>query len=480
MKKQTLLPVLLLAVCWACCISMAVAQGSGTKAELVTYYHNSGVNGALPALQGDIIGTLKFNALTGTNSIITGASIRTTVTGLVSPGILPCNLVFRTGGSGLLDRMVITEAGLVGIGTLNPTFNLHTVGNTHTTGDFYGRIHMDDNQTTDAAPNTYNDEAYLELKQRSVLSVPGVGGTQGGLFTLAPGGTSDDHQLFFGDDGIYHRRWAGNASSWAGSVWYKILTGEDINGTKNRIAKFTDVSKLGDSRLFDDGTRVGINNFAPAYDLDINGTTHISGSAFISTRLGVGNTAPAEALDVTGNATVSGNSYTGGNLGVGTTAPTQKLDVKGVSLLDGNAFITGNLGINNTAPAYRLHVNGDGYINGKMAIGPTDQFANGYLLSVGGKMIAEEMRVALHGTWPDYVFDPKSPAPDPLVWERYILTHHHLPGLPSAQEVSAAGGVDVGETQRMLLEKVEQLTLIVIEQQKQIEALKVGRKSRKH
>jgi hypothetical protein len=476
MKTRSKLSIVLLSALFLCVFTQkSLAQGSGTKAELVTYFHNSGPGGALPAIQGNLIGTLKFTALTSLNAVGIGGSIESRATGPVSSGILPCNMVFRTGGSGVQDRMVITEAGLVGIGTLNPTFNLHTVGNTHTTGDFYGRIHMDDNQSTDAAPNTYTNEAYLELKQRSVLGVPGIGGTHGGLFTLAPGATSNDHQLFFGDDGIYHRRWTGNASSWAGAIWYKILTGEDINGTKNRVAKFTDVSKLGDSRLFDDGARVGINNFAPAYDLDINGTTHIAGNALVSSKMGIGNVSPAEALDVTGNANISANGYVGGSLGVGTTSPAQKLDVKGNSLLDGSTFITGNLGLNTTTPAHRLHVNGDGYINGKMAIGATDQFASGYLLSVGGNIIAEEMRVELHGSWPDYVFNRDQPAPKPLEWEQYILANNHLPGIPSAKEVNAAGGVDIGETQRLLLEKIEQLTLMVIEQQKQIEALKAAK-----
>ncbi|MCB0588566.1 MAG: hypothetical protein KDD06_24955, partial [Phaeodactylibacter sp.] len=48
----------------------------------------------------------------------------------------------------------------------------------------------------------------------------------------------------------------------------------------------------------------------------------------------------------------------------------------------------------------------------------------------------------------------------------------HLPGIPSAQEVEARGGVDVGEMQRKTLEKVEELTLYLIELKKENEELK--------
>ena len=114
----------------------AVAQAGGAKPELVMYKHNSGPNGAEPVVQGDLLGEIKFNALSIIGNIQTAVSMRAYATGPVSPGVVPANLIFRTGATGPFDRMVITEDGLVGIGTLTPGFNLHTVGNTHTTADF--------------------------------------------------------------------------------------------------------------------------------------------------------------------------------------------------------------------------------------------------------------------------------------------------------------------------------------------------------
>jgi hypothetical protein len=273
---------------------------SGQNPELVFYKYYSAIGGGQPVTEiGDSIGSLRFRAMTAKPPVTwrEGASITSRITGPFDAHTLPANLIFRTGATGPVERMVVTAEGLVGIGTLIPTFDLHTVGNTHTTGNFYGRIHFDDNQATDDAPNTYNDESYFELKQRAVLGVPAGMGTHGGLLSLAPGASSNDHQLFFADDGIFTRRWNGGAGSWAGSIWHKLLTGEDINGTPNRVAKFTGPNSIGDSQLWDDGAQVGIGTTSPAagFFLDVAGNTHIGGRVAIGTAntpnmLGINNT----------------------------------------------------------------------------------------------------------------------------------------------------------------------------------------------
>lgn len=425
-----------------------LAQAGGTKPELNMYRYNStaGAGNPQPVVMGDTLGTLQYKGLTGPGKVMVGASIRSFATGPVSPGFLPSNLVFRTGAPTQKNRMVITAEGLVGIGTMMPEYHLHTVGNTHTSGNFYGRIHFDKNMTTNDAPNTYFDEAYFELKNRAVLAgglaLPASAGNQGGVITLGPGGTSSDHQLFFGSDGIWNRYTNGSAADWTGANWSKLLSSTDINGTPNRIARFlppdNPSSKLGDSQLFDDGARVGIRNFAPGTDVDITGATRV-----------------------------------GGNLGLGTLPTANRLEVAGNSRLDGTATLTGNLGIGKAATAFDLDVAGESNFDGRVKIGTTDfPSSTDFELAVGGGIIAEEVLVQLQGAWPDYVFDENYTAPDLCAWEDFILKNKHLPGMPSASEVAAKGGVDLGETQRLLLEKIEQLTLIIIEQQKQIDALK--------
>ncbi|MDO9154222.1 MAG: hypothetical protein Q7U47_11090 [Paludibacter sp.] len=55
--------------------------------------------------------------------------------------------------------------------------------------------------------------------------------------------------------------------------------------------------------------------------------------------------------------------------------------------------------------------------------------------------------------------------------EQFVKTNRHLPEIPSAAEV-AKNGMNMGEMQNKLLLKIEELTLYVIEQQKQINKLK--------
>jgi hypothetical protein len=54
--------------------------------------------------------------------------------------------------------------------------------------------------------------------------------------------------------------------------------------------------------------------------------------------------------------------------------------------------------------------------------------------------------------------------------ECFINTNHHLPGIPASEEAQK-NGIDLGDTQVTLLKKIEELTLIVIEQNKRIEKL---------
>ena len=96
---------------------------------------------------------------------------------------------------------------------------------------------------------------------------------------------------------------------------------------------------------------------------------------------------------------------------------------------------------------------------------PTD-----YKLAVGGKIIAEEVRVKPIADWADYVFDPDYSLRSLPELENYIHTHHHLPDMPSASEVKREG-IHLGEMQATLLLKIEELTLHMIEQHKTIETL---------
>ena len=125
------------------------------------------------------------------------------------------------------------------------------------------------------------------------------------------------------------------------------------------------------------------------------------------------------------------------------------------------AFYTANGGNpHSTVPDERMRITS----TGEVAIGTIDP--KGYKLAVGGSMIAESVKVKLQGAWPDFVFSKKYQLPSLQETEKHILANGHLPGIPSASEVSKEG-IDLGEMNKKLLQKIEELTLYLIEMKKE-------------
>ena len=86
--------------------------------------------------------------------------------------------------------------------------------------------------------------------------------------------------------------------------------------------------------------------------------------------------------------------------------------------------------------------------------------------------ICEELRVKLSQNWPDYVFAEDYELMSLEEVEQSIKENGHLPGIPSAAEVEKEGGIEVGEMQRLMLEKMEEMTLHLIELKKENEQLR--------
>lgn len=117
-------------------------------------------------------------------------------------------------------------------------------------------------------------------------------------------------------------------------------------------------------------------------------------------------------------------------------------------------------------------IEGNAKIDGVVTIG-TDSFNDSNLnetfeLSVSGNMRAEKVRV--YTGWADYVFSDNYDLMKLNELEKYIKENKHLPNVPTAAEVSK-NGIELGDTNRVLLEKIEELTLYVIELNKKIELL---------
>lgn len=113
---------------------------------------------------------------------------------------------------------------------------------------------------------------------------------------------------------------------------------------------------------------------------------------------------------------------------------------------------SGRLGIGTSVPTAPLHVTGN-VVFGSSSTAP----AAGYKVSIDGKVICEELMVQTSGLWPDYVFEKNYEMPTLNELETKVMAQKHLPGIPSAADVSAQNGVEVGDMQKRLLEKIEEM-----------------------
>ena len=177
-----------------------------------------------------------------------------------------------------------------------------------------------------------------------------------------------------------------------------------------------------------------------------------------------------------------------GNVGVGTDEPTAKLELIGNSstynyllgLEQGYGIFSDNVG-NGIGGSTRLWLNTPD--NGSIVFGPRSGESELNNIRFRSQISRFEGNMEVIGTgtfcqivvesigWCDYVFN-KSYQLLPLCdLELYIKENKHLPGIPSEDEISATG-IDVANMTEILLKKIEELTLYIIEQEKEIEMLK--------
>jgi len=186
-----------------------------------------------------------------------------------------------------------------------------------------------------------------------------------------------------------------------------------------------------------------------------------------------------QAGSINFNQKVSGQTYKrlgvhgNGNVYVGNITPSAKLHVKSESTSDWLGFFENNAF---DSKGLKIKTGKFGSVNaGNVLELGTDKDGSYYKVFTvnanNGKTYAREIIVDLQTNWPDYVFESNYQMLSLKDLEAYILENKHLPGVKSANEVKEQG-VNIVENQAALLEQIEQLTLRLIEMNKEIELLK--------
>lgn len=194
--------------------------------------------------------------------------------------------------------------------------------------------------------------------------------------------------------------------------------------------------------------------------------------------------------------------FPNGNVGIGTTTPVARLDVNGtarVNYMDIDPQNTVNEGgeirlrgsdvnpnwqIDNHAGLFRLHTGGaERFImstDGKLSLGAGKTFPGVYKLYVRGGILTEQVKVAMYNTgeWADYVFAEEYELKSLPEVEQFVKENKHLPNIPSAEKMVEQGN-DLGKTDALLLEKIEELYLHMIEMDKRMKVLEEQNQSLK-
>lgn len=183
--------------------------------------------------------------------------------------------------------------------------------------------------------------------------------------------------------------------------------------------------------------------------------------------LGIGKSTPLSKMDV-----YRGRLRFSGQVNAGTASGIEFTDTTGTTLRGFMGMYDNNnmalWGFGGAGWNFKMNVN-----DGRISIGQNINPATGYMLAVDGGIICEELKVQM-SPFPDYVFAKDYKLRSLQEVEDHIREFNRLPGMPAATVVDKEG-MNVGEMSTKLVEKVEELTLYVIQLQKEIEQLKASK-----
>jgi len=194
-----------------------------------------------------------------------------------------------------------------------------------------------------------------------------------------------------------------------------------------------------------------------------------------SGNVGIGTATPANNLQIGTQASSPGSSPLTFSLG-GTYSSTAGANPKLKIYDNGTVFYGFGVSANEMdamAPSgsgFAWFVNGSQKMilnsSGNVGIG-TATVPTGYAFAVNGSAVATSMVVKLAANWPDFVFKKDYLLPSLSKLKTYIDQNHHLPEMPTEQEINK-DGLNLGDMNKLLVKKVEELTLYLIDKDSKI------------
>jgi hypothetical protein len=390
-------------------------------------------------------------------------------------------MILRTNGG---DRLIVSPTGNVGIAVADPQARLHIISATDVSLTSNGYIMLGN----PASQNMVFDNNEIQSRNDSATA---------DLFLQAEGGktqlgaTADSNieiegtsiqALFNGSSETLILQAAsggktrlGNGFDFANTKFH-ISTGNDAGLATNQSGYMMIGMSASENIVFDNNEILARNNgVASTLFLAREGST---------VQLGNGTPATGTKLHISTGSDVGLTDALSGYMMIGSQAGSNIIaDNNEIQARNNGASSTlylqnggGNVYIGDQANftgSHRLGVDGNAVITGALRIGSTVT-PSGYKLAVDGRVICTEVLVRLVANWPDYVFNNQHQLRNLDELESFIEKNKHLPGIPSAAEIEKSG-VSLGEMQRLQMEKIEELTLYILQLKKEITQMKQQR-----
>lgn len=395
---------------------------------------NVGIGTYQPASKLDIRGNLTVgnqgSLFEGYNSVIRmNAANDVSASIVVHDGTLrPKGFYIRTGND---YRMKISEDGSVGIGTLSPASKLDVRGNL-TIGNQGDNSYIKMNAANNVSASIgVQDDAnlgrgfYVKTGDRYRMKINedglvGIGTSQPVSKLDVRGNLTVGNQ---GDNSVINMNAANGKSASIGvqndnNDGFYIKTGGEYRMHVNQNGNVA----IGNLSRFSGGYKLGVDGKVYCKGLSVGHTSDNSGINFYA------------------------NNDKNAQIGVQDDS-------------DAGFYIKTN-------GRYRMHVNQ----NGNVTIGNTAQVSGNYKLAVDGKIKCRELRVDISG-WADFVFEKEYSLRPLEEVEQFIRNKGHLPDVPSETEV-LENGADLGKMDAILLQKIEELTLYMIDMKKENQQLR--------